>query len=240
MKMLKPTCLFATLWLSTGLFAQLPSVAGALKTGSLPPGAVGIRIGDFSRSLKDGGQNASLDMLRVTATLQVEGSPGIYPWIEAGWHQPKVLGNQSPGGFTWGTGVHLRPLLFPLRNDPALGPRDWLALTLDLAVRGGEADADAGKLDWLSFEGVAGVEWHQKYLGRNDGPMGADDLTAGAGVIVNSFQTSQGSFDGSGNQKTGLRLNTGFSFRGNNFLKLELDLFGSSNRRISLVSGFKF
>jgi hypothetical protein len=64
-----------------------------------------------------------------------------------------------------------------------MGPRDWLALTVDLALRGGDADADAGKVEWMSFEAVLGLEWHQKYLGRNNGPMGAHDITAGAGII---------------------------------------------------------
>lgn len=53
--------------------------------------------------------------------------------------------------------MKLHPYLYPLRSDPQLGPRDWLALSLDLAVRGGKADADAGKLDWMSLEGVLGM-----------------------------------------------------------------------------------
>ncbi len=232
--------LMAVSLISLSLHAQLPTESGALKVGELLPGALGIRIEDQSRTLKDDGVSGELDMLRITASMQVELTPGIYPWIEAGWHDPELQSGKSSGGFTWGAGLHTRPLLKALRSDPVLGPRDWIALVVDLAVRGGEADADAGKIEWMNLEGVIGMEWHQKYLGRNDGPIGAHDITAGVGMILNSFEGSQGSFDGSEEQSIGLRANTGFTFSKNTFLNLELDLYGSSDRRLSLISGFKF
>lgn len=233
-------CLLSALLSLGSIRAQLPNEAGAIHVANMPSGAIGLRIEDSSRSMKDGDASEELDMLRLTVSIQGELLPGISPWVEAGWHDPELQSDDSQGGFTWGTGVQLRPLMWPLRSDPNLGPRDWLALTLDLAVRGGKANVDAGSLEWLTLEGVVGLEWHKNYLGRNDGPIGSYDVTAGAGLILNTTEASQGSFDGSEDQSAGFRFYTGFTFGVGNFAHLELDLYGRSSRRLGLASGFKF
>lgn len=225
---------------AAGLFAQLPTNAGALKVGQLPPGSIGLRFENISRPLKDGNTPIPLEMSRYTVALQLEVASGIYPWIELGANNAKLISDETDGGFTWGTGVHIRPYLYPLRSDPQLGPRDWLALTLDLAIRGGESDSEAGKLDWMSLEGVLGMQWHQKYLGRHSGPIGAYDITAGAGIIFNSTEGKQAGFNGSEEQSFGLRLNTGFSFSKSTYVSVEYDTYGSSSDRLSLLAGFKF
>ncbi len=229
-----------TLFPAAGLFAQLPTNTGAMKVGQLPPGSIALRYENISRPLKDGNTPNPLEMSRYTVALQLELASGVYPWVEVGMNNAKLLSDDANGGFTWGTGVHLRPYLYPLRSDPQLGPRDWLALTLDLALRGGESDSSAGKLDWMSLEGVLGMQWHKKYLGRHNGPIGAYDITAGAGIIFNSTEGKQAGFNGSEEQAMGLRLNTGFTFSKSTYVSVEYDTYGSSSDRLSLLAVFKF
>lgn len=240
MKPCKMLFTLLTLFPAAGLLAQLPGNPGAMQAGTLPPGSVGLRYENISRPLKDGSLPRPLELSRYTVALQLQAAAGISPWVEIGANNAKLLSDETDGGFTWGGGLQLRPYLFPLRSDPQLGPRDWLALTLDLAVRGGESASDAGKLEWLAFEGVLGLQWHQKYLGRNHGPIGAYDITAGTGIIFNRTEAKQAGFSGSEEQPVGLRLNTGFSFRQSTYVQIEYDLYGSSSDRLSLLAGFTF
>ncbi|WFB36912.1 hypothetical protein P3T73_03940 [Kiritimatiellota bacterium B12222] len=224
------------------LQAQLLDNGGALVTAAGNPiGSVGIQVEGVDRVLKDGSTRQSLSMTRVTVVAQTQIIPGINPWIEAGWHDPELLPGKSNGGFTWGAGLMLRPMLYPLRSDPTLGPRDWLAIIVDAAVRGGSAQADDNsEIEWMSLEAALGIEWRQVYVGRNNGPIGANGMNAGASILLNNTTAKQGSFDGSSDQNIGVRFMTGFTFGQHNFLSLEADIFGSSDGRIALVSGLTF
>jgi hypothetical protein len=234
-KTLQTLALALAIGISLPALAQLPSQAGAMNTLRLPDGAIGVKVENIRRDVVDGGRRGSLEMSRLVVVAQTEVAPGISPWLEAGWHDPEIIPDSSTGGFTWGTGLHLRPALYPLRSDPQLGPRDWVALTVDLALKGGSAE-----VDWLSFEGVLGLEWHQKMMGVARGPVDASAVTAGAGVLINSLRAEQGNFDGSEDQAVGIRLHSGFSFGPNQFLHLQVDWYGSSDRIYSVASGFRF
>lgn len=222
--------------------AQVFPSPGAIKTGAKPTGILQFGMEDSSRSLEENEVSSDLDMLRLTISYQGEVMPGVSPWVEAGWHDPELASAKTGGGFTWGVGIQVRPYLWPLRNDPVLGPRDWLALTFEVAARGGEADirADETTLEWRTLESILGMEWHKKFLGRENGPSGSYDITSGAGLILNRTEATRGSFDGSEESPVGFRFYSGFSFGIRNFTRLEVDLFGSADRRIHLTAGFRF
>jgi hypothetical protein len=222
-------------------YAQLPEEGGALNVFRLPLVTVGIRAEDSSRRVKDGSTDIALEMPRVVVAAQFPLSPGISPWLEAGWHEPNLAsGTDARGGFTWGVGVSLRPWLFAIREDPEIGPRDWMAVKLDGSLRGGSADQADGEVDWTLFEAKIGMEWHKKIFGSRPGPMDATAMTAGAGLVLNSLQAEKSGFDGSESNAAGVYVHTTFTFGPATFFGLEADWYGSSDRKLALISGIKF
>lgn len=225
----------------TALRAQLPERGGALVSGTLPPIALGMRLEDVRREVEDGGTSITLDMPRVVVTGQFPLVPGVSPWVEAGWHEPDLaLGTGARGGFTWGAGLSVRPWLWAIRVDPETGPREWLALKTEAAVRSGSADAANGEVEWLQVEGRLGFEWRDVLLPAEEGPLGATGMTAGGGVVWTRLSAEKTGFDGSESSSMGAYAFTTFQFGPATFFGVEADLFGGGSRRLGLIAGRRF
>ena len=224
------------------LQAQLPGAEGALFEGRADSGLIaGVRWEDWNRKVAAGNRSETLDMSRFVATLQVPVHPGASVWLEGGWHDPEQSNVGGKGGLTWGAGVSSRLYRVARRVDPEIGPREWTAVKFEAGARGGEAPANVpGDLEWFQWEGRLGLEWHQRYLGANRGPIGTTGQTLEAGVLWTDLQADRPGVSASGRQSTGVYLRAHFALGTHQFFGLEADWMSSSDRRYALVGGWRF
>jgi hypothetical protein len=225
------------------LLAQLPGDASAVHAKGTPGAVFGARIEDVRRNVDAGGSRGDLDMTRTVVTAQVALAPGWEAWGEAGWHEAKLAEVESKGGFTWGAGVGVRPWRFDDRADPVRGPREWAAVRVEAAVRGGSAPVDAGAgvdLEWLLLEGRVGMEWNRIYMGPRRGPIDSTGLTTGAGIFLNQLSAERENFDGDQRRELGIYVRALFHFGTGAFVGLESDWLGSSDRRFGFLGGVNF
>jgi hypothetical protein len=225
------------------LSAQLPDNASALRAAPIGGGTFALRLEDTRRATDAGGTHGDLLLSRAVVSAQFPVLPGLEAWGEAGWHEAELANVESKGGFTWGLGAGLRPWRRDLRIDPDGTPRDWAALRLDLAARGGSAPVDEGAgvdLEWLLLESRVGIEWHQVYLGAKRGPIDSTGLTTGAGVILNQLSAERENFDADQRRDVGVYARAVFQMGPAVFFGLETDWYGGGDRRFGLISGVKF
>lgn len=227
--------LLLSLFLAPFLSAQLPDAGTSWRELEPVPGALALQLSDSRRQLKDGAATGNLKMSQVMLVAQAENLAPLIPRVEAGWHDPELL-TDSSGGFVWGLGLAFRPFRQTLRRDPETGPRDWVAMLVDLSYRSGEAD----EITWSSIEGYVGLEWNQVLLGSDPGPLGAGGMILGGGVLLSSLEAEEGGFDGSEDASVGFRISATYRFRGSRFLQLEADWFGSSDRVLAVTAGTAF
>lgn len=222
--------------------AQVGAPEGAWVEGGVAPGlSTGVRFENWHRKTKTGNRTEALKMTRATATLQIPLQAGSAVWVEGGWNNPELGGEESRGGMTWGLGAVGRVFRLAHRADPERGPQDWTALRVEASARSGDAPADGkGDIEWFLWEGRVGLEWHQLYRGAHKGPMGATALTVDAGLIWNDLTAEREGFKGSARQDFGVYTRALFSIQDQTFFGLEADWMSGADRRYGLIAGFRF
>ncbi len=224
---------------SVSVFAQLPGGSAAFSEGNPEGLVVGARVEDWARPVKDGPRSENFDLIRMLVTAQISPIPGLELWGEGGWNGGELV-TESDGGVTWGLGLGMAPWRSVRRSDPEWGPRDWVALRFDVAVRGGSSSTDDEDMDWTSYEGRLGVRWHQRYSMARRGPVYSTALMLEGGVQYTALSVEEASFDGESEQDFGLYGRVLYHFLPNSFLGLELDWFGTSDRKAGIVAGVTF
>jgi len=231
------------LLIASPLPAQLTTPDGAWREAAPLPGfALGIRLDDSTRKVRAGGLNSDFERQAATVLVQMPlSASGVSLWAEAGAFEGELAGIESDGGAMYGFGISARPFRLSHRIDPELGPREWSALRVEAAYRGGSASTSRrGDLEWNQWEGRLGIENHQVYLGPRRGPIHTTALTLEGGILLTSLRAEIEGYKSKDRNNAGLYVRATFATGDRGFYGLEADWMASSDRRFGIFAGMRF